>query len=105
MQSILHLPGHAPVGIDREELIDVPAILAAAGVQLQQNEIGRSGHGQKSVSAGNARRPREDLVLPHVAPNHDVDIAFVDGPNPHNPQKGIIRVAAPRVDGGANGQG
>jgi len=77
-------------------LIDIPAILNAACVQLEQDQICRLY--EKERLAGNLNRALQRLVLPGASADDDVDVAISVLTETHDADERIIRVSGPHLE-------
>ena len=81
-----------------EQLFDVPHILVSSGEQLQQDQVTLQHNGD--FAAHNQRSPcsTDDILLPAVAANDDVNITFVSLPQADDPSKGIAPIAGSYIN-------
>ena len=88
----LYIP--SPIGrTARQQLFDVPNVLRAAGIQLQEDEIGSLHDGDLSVAKPGRARAAKDLVLPARPANNQIDITLTGGAETDEAGHGIVKVA------------
>ncbi len=82
-----------------EELLHVPAILASTGVELQKDQVGRSHHGKKPIGRIVEGDPVEDVLLPSVLSDDQVNWNFAGAHETYDPSEWIGEVPFPDLEG------
>jgi hypothetical protein len=82
--------------VHSEQLLDVPLVLASAGIELQQNEICTL-HDGRLLPADDGCAS-QDFFLPSVTAYDDIDNAISPFAHTHDAGKGIIAIAASDID-------
>ena|SRR5438105_2715942 len=72
-ETAVNLRSDHSIGIRREELLDVPSVLTASSIELQQHEICRANDGNLAIGTSDALSARQDGRLPAEPANDDID--------------------------------
>lgn len=91
---------HGVLWSNGEQLLDVPPVLATAGIKLQQNQI--CGFHDTQLLAGEGGRSRKDVILPAITADDDINIALtLAACSDHSGQR-IVSVAQPDIHSGVS---
>ena len=98
MDERIHCGGDRRLIGNGEQLLDVPCVLAPAGVQLQQNQTGDVDYRHRQFSHIDRSRTTNNVLLPSRTSDHDVDIALLWLREANDSRQRIVGSAAADFD-------